>query len=147
MKNISILKADEQAVLFYRESEVDGESYLLTLRHSTDGRFISDDSILELWLGNLSEPTWVNPNMVQRFALEVYDKKNGKFSSVGPVIITDTEYKVTEELLEAVFSQVEKVIASEISTAKGFEKECLSILSKEGFENHFVGGGCSIPIR
>lgn len=147
MKKIKVLNVAEEPVLFYREYQVEEESYLITLRHSTDGRFISDDSILELWLGKLSEPTWVNPNMVQRFALEVYDKKGGRFNSIGPVIITDTDYRITEDLLDAVFTQIERAIASEISTAKGFEKECLSILSKEGFENHFVGGGCSIAIK
>lgn len=147
MNKVRVLSVKESPVLFYRECKIGGQEYLITLRYSTDGKFISDDSILELWLDKLSEPSWVDPSMVQKFALEVYDKRDNRFNSLGPVIITDTEEGIGEELLDSIFSQIEDILALDTCTGKNFEKECLEVLTRAGFKNHFVGGGCSIPIR
>lgn len=145
MKKISTLKNDGDIIVYYSQVQVDDKDYLITLRYSEDGRFISDDSILDLWQDRLDQISWVNPNMSQRFALEVYDRRDGYFNSIGPVIISERRDQIDDEFLKSFFSDVEDKI-EEGKSSSTYESDFLQVLDSNNFNNHFVGGGCSIKI-
>ena len=103
---IKELRENENAILFYESDTIKDHEYLITLRQTQDGRFISDDSVLELWVKSLGEKTWVNPNLDFKYALEVYDKRDGYFTSIAPVILCDGKDEVSIEDIESLFKDI-----------------------------------------
>lgn len=144
--SVKELKDNEYTVLFYKEVRIKDYKYLLTLRQTQDSSFISDESVLDLWLRTLDEISWVNPNMDFKYALEVYDRKDGYFTSIAPVILCNNEGLVTKKNVEKLFKDLSVPIEKELVLSNEYTKEFGRVLRENGFDKQFIGGGCSIKI-
>ncbi len=140
-------------VLFYEEDTIKDREYLFTLRQTQDGEFISDKSILDIWQDSLDEISWVDSNTDFKYALEVYYKKNGYFTSLAPVILCDTkeascfkEDELNLEKIEKLFKDLKKPIEKQVDKLNEFTKEFGKALESNGFKKQFIGGGYSVRI-
>ncbi len=146
MSKIKELKENKDIILYYETEFIKDHEYLFTLRKTEDGRFISDNSVLELWEDKLKEVSWVNPNEDFKYALEVYDKQDGYFTSIAPVILCDGKSEVTKEFIIKLFNDLKNPIEREVMKPNKYAQEFNKILSENGFDRQLVGGGCSIKI-
>ena len=146
MAKIKELKDNEDIILYYETDFIKDHEYLFTFRKTEDGRFISDEGVLELWEDKLEEISWVNPNADFKYALEVYDRHDGYFTSIAPVILCDGKEVVTKEFIEKLFNDLKDPIERELIKPNMYAQEFDKILRENGFTRQLVGGGCSIKI-
>lgn len=145
MANIRELKNEGYTVLFYEIDTIKDDEYFFTFRQTQDGNFISDESILKLWENSLENLSWVNPNLDLKYALEIYERKNGYFRSIAPVILCNNE-KFDVSSLKKLFKDLKRPIEKEVVTSNEYTKEFGKILKEHGFVKQFIGGGCSMKI-
>jgi hypothetical protein len=147
MEQIVRLKSGDKTVLYYREAELWNEHYFITMRERHGGKFISDESIMELWKGTLEDMSWVEPNVNQSYALEVYGKEDGYFVSIAPVIICDFPVKIGEGRLGQLFRRIESVLSQQLKDPEKYEEMFKEELKTLGFTDIIVGGGCKIQME
>ena len=145
MDSIKQVKHDDYTVLFYEQDTIKDDQYFFTLRQTQNGSFISDDSILELWRDSLQEMSWVNPNLDFKYALEIYEQKDGYFRSIAPVILCNNDSFNTEDV-KKLFKSLKTPIEKEVVMSNDYTKEFGKILKEHGFIKQFIGGGCSMKL-
>lgn len=133
-------------ILFHESDTIKDTEYLFTLRQTQDGEFISDQSILDLWLNSLDKVSWVNPGENFKYALEVYQKRKGYFESIAPVILCDGETNLSLDKVEELFKDLKKPIDKQVYRSNELTQEFGKALEIIGFNKQRVGGGCSIKI-
>lgn len=146
MGKINELKENRDIVLYYETEFIKDHEYLFTFRKIKDGKFISDQSILELWEEKLEEISWVNPDADFKYALKVYDRQDGYFTSIAPVILCDGKDVVTKEFIEKLFNDLKDPIDRQVIKPNKYAQEFNEILRENGFTRQLVGGGCYIRI-
>lgn len=146
MEQIIRFKEKDETILYYRENVIWSEPYLITMRESDDGKFISDESIMNIWKGTLETVDWVMPNMNQKYALEVYNMSNDYFTSIAPVIICDFPVKIGEGRLGQLFRRIESIISQQLNDSVKYGELFKNELELLGFTDIVVGGSCKIKI-
>lgn len=146
MNKVKELVEKEYIILFHESDIIKDVEYLFTLRQKRAGEFISDESILDLWLNSLDEISWVNPNTDFKYALEVYEKRHGYFTSIAPVILCDEQEELTLESVEKLFKDLKKPIEKQVEKSNELTQEFGHVLESNGFNRQLIGGGCSVKI-